>query len=81
MGDAQRLSPDEQIRSAREAFDEGRIAITVAGIRDLKLLDADGQIFQRIGEHIAAGELVARYGAQLRPFNIGRPDFTPLRTH
>ena len=64
-----------------EAFDERRIAIAVGGARNFKLLDADGQIFQRIGEHVAACELVARFGAQLRPFNIGRPDFTPLRAH
>ena len=38
MGDAQRLSPDEQIRSAREAFEEGR-DFTIAVEEEFALLD------------------------------------------
>jgi len=40
MGDAQRLSPDEQLRSAREAFEEGR-DLTIAVEEEFALLDAD----------------------------------------
>ena len=40
MGDAQRLSPDEQIRFAREAFDEGQ-DFTVAVEEEFMLLDAE----------------------------------------
>jgi carboxylate-amine ligase len=40
VGDAQRLSPDEQIGSAREAFDDGR-DFTVAVEEEFQLLDAD----------------------------------------
>jgi glutamate---cysteine ligase / carboxylate-amine ligase len=38
VGDAQRLSPDEQIRSAREAFEEGR-DFTIAVEEEFALLD------------------------------------------
>ncbi len=40
MGDAQRLTPDEQIRSARHAFDDGR-DFTIAVEEEFALLDAD----------------------------------------
>src|SRR5512132_2060110 len=40
MGDAQRLSPDEQIRSTREAFEEGQ-DFTIAVEEEFALLDPD----------------------------------------
>ena len=40
MGDAQRLSPDEQIRFAREAFDDGH-DFTIAVEEEFQLLDPD----------------------------------------
>jgi len=40
VGDAQRLSPDEQIRSAREAFDEGH-DFTIAVEEEFALLDSE----------------------------------------
>ncbi|MFL5981581.1 MAG: YbdK family carboxylate-amine ligase [Gaiellaceae bacterium] len=40
MGDAQRLSPEEQIRFARDAFDDGQ-DFTVAVEEEFMLLDAD----------------------------------------
>jgi carboxylate-amine ligase len=40
VGDAQRLSPDEQIRSAREAFDEGQ-DFTIAVEEEFALLDSE----------------------------------------
>src|SRR5438874_10686921 len=40
VGDAQRLSPDEQIRSAREAFEEGR-DFTIAVEEEFALLDPE----------------------------------------
>jgi len=40
VGDAQRLSPDEQLRSAREAFDDGQ-DLTIAVEEEFALLDAD----------------------------------------
>jgi glutamate---cysteine ligase / carboxylate-amine ligase len=40
VGDAQRLRPDEQIRSAREAFDDGQ-DLTVAVEEEFALLDSD----------------------------------------
>ncbi len=40
MGDAQRLSPDEQIRFAREAFDDGQ-DFTIAVEEEFQLLDPD----------------------------------------
>ena len=64
-----------------QPFDERGIAVAVAGVCDFELLDSNGQILQRIGEHIAAGKFVAGRGTQLRPLDIGRPDFTPLGAH
>jgi glutamate---cysteine ligase / carboxylate-amine ligase len=40
MGDAQRLSPEEQIRAAREAFDDGQ-DFTIAVEEEFQLLDPD----------------------------------------
>jgi len=40
VGDAQRLSPDEQIRSAREAFEEGQ-DFTIAVEEEFALLDSE----------------------------------------
>jgi carboxylate-amine ligase len=40
VGDAQRLSPDEQIRSAREAFDDGQ-DFTIAVEEEFALLDTE----------------------------------------
>ena len=40
MGDAQRLSPDEQIRSAREAFEDGQ-DFTIAVEEEFALLDPE----------------------------------------
>ena len=40
MGDAQRLSPDEQIRSAREAFEDGQ-DFTIAVEEEFMLLDSE----------------------------------------
>jgi carboxylate-amine ligase len=40
VGDAQRLSPDEQIRSAREAFDQGQ-DFTIAVEEEFALLDSE----------------------------------------
>ena len=40
MGDAQRLSPEEQIRFAREAFESGQ-DFTVAVEEEFQLLDPD----------------------------------------
>ncbi|MDX6370353.1 MAG: glutamate---cysteine ligase / carboxylate-amine ligase [Gaiellaceae bacterium] len=40
MGDSQRLSPDEQMRSAREAFEEGR-DFTIAVEEEFALLDPE----------------------------------------
>jgi carboxylate-amine ligase len=70
MGDSQRLSPDEQIRSAREAFDDGR-DFTVAVEEEFALLDAEslelanryedlksGAAGSELDEHLV-GELIA----------------------
>jgi glutamate---cysteine ligase / carboxylate-amine ligase len=56
VGDAQRLSPDEQIRSAREAFDNGD-DWTVAVEEEFALLDADTlELTNRFEELKAAAE-------------------------
>jgi carboxylate-amine ligase len=70
VGDAQRLSPDEQIRSAREAFEEGQ-DFTIAVEEEFALLDADtleltnrfedlkdGAAGSDLDEHLV-GELIA----------------------
>ncbi len=60
MGDAQRLSPDEQIRSAREAFEEGE-DFTVAVEEEFALLDPDTLAltnrFEELKEAAAGTEL------------------------
>jgi glutamate---cysteine ligase / carboxylate-amine ligase len=70
VGDAQRLSPDEQIRSAREAFDEGQ-DFTIAVEEEFALLDPEtleltnryeelkeGAAGTELDEHLV-GELIA----------------------
>jgi len=70
VGDAQRLSPDEQIRSAREAFEEGD-DFTIAVEEEFALLDPDtleltnrfeelkeGAKGTELDEHVV-GELIA----------------------
>ena len=70
MGDAQRLSPDEQIRSAREAFDGGQ-DFTIAVEEEFALLDPEtleltnrfeelkaGAAGTELDEHVV-GELIA----------------------
>jgi carboxylate-amine ligase len=70
VGDAQRLSPDEQIRSAREAFEEGD-DFTLAVEEEFALLDPDtleltnrfeelkdGAAGSELDEHLV-GELIA----------------------
>jgi carboxylate-amine ligase len=56
VGDAQRLSPDEQIRSAREAFEDGQ-DFTIAVEEEFALLDADTlELTSRFEELKAAAE-------------------------
>src|SRR5262249_28783650 len=56
VGDAQRLSPDEQIRSAREAFENGP-DFTVAVEEEVALLDPDSlELTNRFEELKAAAE-------------------------
>jgi len=70
VGDAQRLSPDEQIRSAREAFEEGQ-DFTIAVEEEFALLDPEtleltnrfeelkgGAAGTELDEHLV-GELIA----------------------
>jgi carboxylate-amine ligase len=54
MGDAQRLSPDEQIRAAREAFDEGR-DFTIAVEEEFALLDPETLELTNRFEELKAG--------------------------
>src|SRR5947199_10048523 len=54
MGDAQRLSPDEQIRTAREAFDEGQ-DFTIAVEEEFALLDPDTLELTNRFEELKAG--------------------------
>ncbi|MFL5950681.1 MAG: YbdK family carboxylate-amine ligase [Gaiellaceae bacterium] len=54
MGDAQRLSPDEQIRSAREAFEEGR-DFTIAVEEEFALLDSETLELTNRFEELKAG--------------------------
>jgi glutamate---cysteine ligase / carboxylate-amine ligase len=54
VGDAQRLSPDEQIRSAREAFDEGQ-DFTIAVEEEFALLDAETLELANRFEDLKAG--------------------------
>jgi glutamate---cysteine ligase / carboxylate-amine ligase len=56
VGDAKRLSPDEQIRSAREAFEEGQ-DFTIAVEEEFALLDAETlELTNRFEELKAAAE-------------------------
>jgi carboxylate-amine ligase len=56
VGDAQRLSPDEQIRSAREAFEDGQ-DFTIAVEEEFALIDADTlELTSRFEELKAAAE-------------------------
>ena len=70
MGDSQKLSPDEQVNSAREAFDEGQ-DFTIAVEEEFALLDPDtleltnrfeelktGAVGTELDEHLV-GELIA----------------------
>src|SRR5881409_2989877 len=54
MGDAQRLSPDEQIRWAREAFEEGQ-DFTIAVEEEFALLDPDTLELTNRFEELKAG--------------------------
>ncbi|HKC21987.1 MAG TPA: YbdK family carboxylate-amine ligase [Gaiellaceae bacterium] len=56
MGDSQRLSPDEQLRSAREAFEDGP-DLTIAVEEEFALLDPDTlELTNRFEELKAAAE-------------------------
>jgi carboxylate-amine ligase len=66
MGDEQRLSPDEQIRDAREAFDAGR-DFTLAVEEELALLDPETlSLVNRFDELHAAAQ-----GTELEPPLVG----------
>jgi glutamate---cysteine ligase / carboxylate-amine ligase len=66
MGDEQRLSPDEQIRDAREAFDAGR-DFTLAVEEELALLDPETlSLVNRFEELHAAAQ-----GTELEPHLVG----------
>ena len=54
MGDAQRLGPDEQIRSAREAFEEGQ-DFTIAVEEEFALLDPETLELTNRFEEVKAG--------------------------
>ena len=54
MGDQQRLSPEEQIRSAREAFEDGH-DFTVAVEEEFALLDPDTLELTNRFEELKAG--------------------------
>jgi glutamate---cysteine ligase / carboxylate-amine ligase len=54
VGDAQRLSPDEQIRSAREAFEEGQ-DFTIAVEEEFALLDPETLELTNRFEELKAG--------------------------
>src|SRR5215210_4631188 len=66
MGDAQRLSPDEQLRSAREAFEEGR-DFTVAVEEEFAILDPRTLGLANRFEDIQA----AAVGSELEPHLVG----------
>src|ERR671933_2008449 len=56
MGDEQRLTPDEQVRFAREAFDAGQ-DFTLAVEEEFALLDPDSlDLVNRFAELYAAGQ-------------------------
>jgi glutamate---cysteine ligase / carboxylate-amine ligase len=66
MGDEQRLSPDEQVRAAREAFDTGR-DLTLAVEEEFALLDPDTlSLVNRFEELHAAAR-----GTELEPHLVG----------
>jgi carboxylate-amine ligase len=54
VGDAQRLSPEQQIRSAREAFDDGR-DFTIAVEEEFALLDSETLELTNRFEELKAG--------------------------
>ena len=67
MGDEQRLSPDEQIRSAREAFDEAQ-DFTLAVEEEFAILDPETlSLANRFEELQAAAKETA-----LEPHLVGR---------
>ena len=66
MGDAQRLSPEEQIRSAREAFEDGQ-DFTIAVEEEFALLDADTLELTNRFEELKA----AAAGSELDPHLVG----------
>ncbi|HLM33342.1 MAG TPA: hypothetical protein VK285_04680, partial [Gaiellaceae bacterium] len=66
MGDAQRLSPDEQLRSAREAFEEGR-DFTVAVEEEFAILDSRTLGLANRFEEFQA----AAVGSELEPHLVG----------
>jgi carboxylate-amine ligase len=66
MGDEQRLSPEEQLRAAREAFDSGR-DFTVAVEEEFALLDPDTlSLVNRFDELLAAAQ-----GTELETHLVG----------
>ena len=66
MGEAQKLTPDEQIRSAREAFDSGR-DFTVAVEEEFALLDPQTLGLVNRFEELQAGAV----GTPLEPHLVG----------
>ena len=66
MGDAQKLTPDEQIRSAREGFDSGR-DFTVAVEEEFAILDPQTLGLANRFEELAAGAV----GSPLEPHLVG----------
>jgi carboxylate-amine ligase len=66
MGDEQRLSADDQVRAAREAFDSGR-DFTVAVEEEFALLDPETlSLVNRFDELLAAAQ-----GTELEPYLVG----------
>ena len=66
MGDAQKLTPDDQIRSAREGFDSGR-DFTVAVEEEFAILDPQTLGLVNRFEELAAGAV----GSPLEPDLVG----------
>ena len=66
MGDAQRLSPDEQLRSAREGFEEG-LDFTVAVEEEFAILEPRTL---RLANRIEELQAVAA-GSELEPHLVG----------
>ena len=66
MGDAQRLSPDDQLRSGREGFEEGR-DFTVAVEEEFAILDPRTLGLVNRFEELQA----AAAGSELKPHLVG----------